>query len=171
MLRQRVHLFRHRVQGPARFFFLDRAPGVHGDRGGFAVHDRDLGGGRAKGEGVVAIRRRPPHEVVGGGGAFPQDHQHHGQVCLLYGVDQGLAQPQQLRLFRQVAHIDARGVLKPDQGNAVAAAVGDKLVHLDQALAIEFAPHARIVGVFRVALAQVAGAVAYAAHQLAVQAA
>jgi hypothetical protein len=50
-------------------------------------------------------------------------------------------------------------------GNAVPAAQGDELVHLDQALAVELAADAGIVGVFGIVLAQVTLSVADAAHQ------
>jgi len=132
------------------------------------VHDVDLRGGRAQGEGVVVVGRRAAHDVVGRRGALSQDDQHHRDVRLLDGVDQRLPQAQKLRLLGDVAHVDARGVLDPDDGQAVAAAQGHELVHLDEALPVELAPHGVVlVGVLGV-VGDEALAVADDAHGVAV---
>jgi hypothetical protein len=52
------------------------------------------------------------------------------------------------------------GVLEPDNGHPVPPAEGDELVHLDQALAVELAADARIVGIFGIVLPQKSLAVA-----------
>ena len=108
------------------------------------MHDVDLGQGRTQGKGVVVVGLRAAHDVVRRRGPFPQYHAHHGEIGLLYGVDQGLAQGEQFGFLGQVAHVDAGGVLQPDDGEVVAAAQGDELGLLDEPLAVVLAAHRRV---------------------------
>ncbi len=133
------------------------------------MHDVDFRGGHAQGEGVVAVGRGAAHDIVRRCRSLAQDNEHLGYVGLLDGVDQALAQAQQFGLLGDVAHVDAAGVLEPDDRDAVAAAQGDELVHLDQTLAVELAADARIIGVFRVVRLEETLAVADGAHQETVQ--
>ncbi len=136
---QGVHLVDGGLEILARLLILGQTAGVHGVGGGLAVHDVDLGGGGAQGEGVVVVALGAAQHVVSGGGAAAQGDLHHGQLAGLDGVDQGLAQAQQLGDLGVIAHVDAGGILDPDHGQAVTGAQGDELVHLDQALAVQLA--------------------------------
>ena len=79
-------------------------------------------------------RRRP----------LPQDDAHHGELGLLDGVDQGLAEGEQFGFLGEVAHIDAGGVLQPDDREVVASAKGDELGLLDEPLSVVLPSHRRI---------------------------
>ena len=109
---------------------------------------------------------------MGGGGAAAQGDLHHGQVAVLDGVDQGLAQAQQLGDLGVVAHVDAGGILNPHHGDAVTGAQGDELVHLDQALAVQLAAGAHGLAVLLHLVLGVVGEhallVGHHAHQKAV---
>ena len=90
-------------------------------------------------------------------GALAQGDLQHGQLGVLDAVDQALAQTQQLSLLGLVVHVDTGGILQPDEGDLIASAQGDELVHLDQALTVQLAAHtegalAAILGVIGVAL-------------------
>jgi hypothetical protein len=87
---------------------------------------------------------------VGRRGTLSQDDTDHRHVRLLDGVDEGLAETQELRLFRDIPHVDAARVLEPDDGHPVAAAEGDELVHLDESLAVELSPHTGVRGILGV---------------------
>ncbi len=88
---------------------------------------------------------------MSGRGAFSQYDGHHGEIALLDGVDERLAQSEKLRLLRDVADVDARCILDPDHGNPVSAAQRHELVDLDEALAVELASDPGIGCIFRVA--------------------
>jgi hypothetical protein len=57
------------------------------------------------------------------------------------------------------------GILKPDNGNAVAPAKGHELVHFDQPLAVELAADAGIIGIFGIVRFEKSLTVADAADQ------
>ncbi|OPX95628.1 MAG: hypothetical protein A4E60_03565 [Syntrophorhabdus sp. PtaB.Bin047] len=154
MFHGRVHLFDDRPERLARVFLFHEATREAGDSRGLTVHDVDLGGCRAEGEAVVVVRLRAGHDVVGGRGSLPQDDGHHGEVALLDGVDERLAEAEELRLLGDVADVDARRILNPDHGDPVPAAEADELVDLDEALTVELAADAGIRRVLRVALGQ-----------------
>ena len=165
---ERVHALDHGVEGTAGRVLLGGAAGVGGDGRGLAVHDLDLGGGGAEGEGIVAVGGGAAHHVVGRRRPLAQHHQHHRHVGLLDRVDEGLAQAEHLGLLGPLADVDPRRVLEPHHGQPVPAAQGDELVHLDEALPVELTAHARIVAVVGIALPQIALAVADAADEPAV---
>ena len=143
---QRVHLVDHRLQRPPRVLLAYETARVRRDRRGLAVHHHDLGARRTERERVVVVRRWPAHHVVRGGRALSEHDEHHRHVRLLDRVDQRLAEAEQFGLLRGVADVDPARVLEPDHRHAVAAAVGDELVHLDEALAVELAADADVVG-------------------------
>jgi len=88
-----------------------------------------------------------------------------GYIGLLDGVNQGLSKAQKFCLFSNISNINTRGILKPYNGNPVSTALGDKLIHLDQALAVKLSSNARVGCVFRIVCAQKPLVVSNEAHQ------
>ena len=168
-----VHLVDSGLQVLTRLLVLGQTAGVHGVGSGLAVHDVDLRGRSAQRERVVVVALRTAQHVVGRGGAAPEGNLHHGQAGGLDGVNQGLAQAQQLGDLGVVADVDAGGVLNPDHGDAVTGAERDELVHLNQALAVQLAARTHRLAVFLHLILRIVGEhallVGYHAHQKAVQ--
>ena len=149
VLDQRVHLVDGGLQILAGLLFLHETAGIHGGRSGLAVHDVDLGGSGADGEGVVVVALRAAEDVVRRGGALAERDLHHRQLAGLDGIDQALAEAEELGALRVVADVDTGGILDPQHRDSVTGAEGDKLVHLDEALAIQLAANAHRLTVGR----------------------
>ena len=149
VLDQRVHLVDGGLQILAGLLFLHETAGIHGGRSGLAVHDVDLGGSGADGEGVVVVALRAAEDVVRRGGALAERDLHHRQLAGLDGVDQALAEAEELSALSVVADVDTGGILDPQHRDAVTRAEGDKFVHLDEALTVQLAAHAHRLAVSR----------------------
>ena len=150
-----VHLLDNRRQRLAGIFLFHEPSGEARHRRRLAVHDVYFGRRRAEGEGVVVVRLGAGHDVVGSGRALSENDGHHRAVVrLLDGVDQRLAEAEELRLFRDVADIDARSYPGSRHRYPVPAAEGDELIHLDQAFTVELAADARIRRILRIAFGQ-----------------
>ena len=106
------------------------------------MHNVDLSGSGAQREDVAAGALRATHDVVSSSSALTHGDFHLRHISVLDGVDQGLAQTQELCFLSGIADVDAGGILQPDDGQAVTGAEGDELVHLHQALAIQLAADA-----------------------------
>ena len=106
------------------------------------MHNVDLGGSGAQGEHVAAGALRTTHDIVSSSGALTHGDFHLGNISVLDGVDQGLAQAQQLGFLSGIADVDTGGILQPNDGQTVTGAEGDELVHLHQALTIQLAANA-----------------------------
>ena len=76
------------------------------------------------------------------GGALAEGDLHHGQVAGLDGIDEALAEAEELRALGVVADVDAGGILDPQHRDTVTGAEGDELVHLDEALTVQLAADA-----------------------------
>ena len=83
------------------------------------------------------------------GGALAERDLHHRQLAGLDGIDQALAEAEELRALSVVADVDTGGILDPQHRDAVTGAEGDKFVHLDEALAIQLAANAHRLTVGR----------------------
>ena len=113
----------------------------------------------------MVVRCGPSHDVMGRGSSLSEYNAYHGHIGLLNGVYERLSQGQQFRLFRNVSHIDAARVLKPDDGNPVSPAEGDEFIQLDQSLAVELSPYAWIGCILGIVLAQKSLSIANKPHQ------
>ena len=72
------------------------------------------------------------------------------------GIDKSLSQSKQFSSFSYITHINTGRILKPDDRNPITPTLGHKLIHLDQALAVQFSTNPRIICIFGIPFAQVA---------------
>ena len=129
------------------------------------MHHVNFGRGGSQGKGIMAVGRGAAHDIMRGGSSLSQQNQHHGDTGLLNRINQRLSKPQQFGFLGDIAHIDAAGILKPDDGDPIPAAMRDKLIHFYESLAVEFAADSRIISIFGIILAEKPLAVTDDAYQ------